>query len=366
MERQNPAPFAAVRQRRVPPVSPHSYGLYPHAFYQPEVYLAAFYTPSPPWLPLYAMTGPIRSKGGKVQPPRPPNAWILYRSHKLRELPPVKGRAQADVSKLISDLWKKEEDSVRLNYERMADQRKAEHQQMYPHYRFQPVKKEDKAKQREQQKLEKQRARAERKTRRGATPTASTTTTPAPPPPPSTEPVMPPVVYATPYGMPPGYTMMQMPYYMSYTNSEARFGPAGPSPSLSAAPSPPETVNSPSPLSKLAELPGPSTSNSVRTSPIPESQSSSASQPLPANTLCVPQSLLPGTQIPHPNPEITNPFPDMQAQATEQIQWPQLPHQQQQSELALSNGVLPQFPQDWNHPTSTQLPLVEVPNPEVS
>ena len=366
MERQNPASFAAVRQRRVPSVSPHSYGLYPHAFYQPSVYFAAFYTASPPWPPLYPMTGPIRSKGERVQPPRPPNAWILYRSHKLRELPPVQGRAQAVVSKLVSDMWKNESESVRLEYERMADQRKAEHQQMYPDYRFQPLKKGEKLKQREKLKQEKQQARSEKKTRRGATSTASTSTTSAPPPPPSTEPVMPPVVYATPYGMPPGYTMMQMPYYMSYTNSEARFGPAGPSPPLSAAPSPSETVNSPSPLSKSAELPQPSTSNSVRTSPIPESQVSSASQPLPANMLCVPQSLLPGTQIPPPNPEITHLFPDMQPQAIEQIRWPQLPHQQQQSELASSDGMLPQFPQDWNHTTSAQLPLVEAPNPEVS
>ena len=311
------------------------------------------------------MTGPIRTKDNadapKVQPPRPPNAWILYRSHKLRELPSEKGRVQADVSKTISDMWRNEEESVRLDYERLADQRKAEHQLKYPDYRFQPVKKEDKVKQREQQKLERQRARTGRKTKRGATPNSSTTAAPALPPPPI-EPVIPPaVVYATPYGMPPGYTMMQMPYYMpSYTSHEARFGRAGPSPPLSAASSPPETANSPSPLPQTAELPGPSTSNSIRASPIPESQSSFASQPLPANTLLyVPQSLLPGTQT---NADTAHPFPDMPPQATEQVQWPQL--LQQQAGLVSSNGVVPQLPQDWD-PTMSAQPLFAATNPEV-
>ncbi|KIJ19098.1 hypothetical protein PAXINDRAFT_70028, partial [Paxillus involutus ATCC 200175] len=98
------------------------------------------------------MTGPIRSNpiagssrqqpAYKVQPPRPPNAWILYRSDKLKDLPPSKERrAQADVSKLISNLWKNETEQVKLEYERMADARKAEHQRLYPSYRFQPMKK---------------------------------------------------------------------------------------------------------------------------------------------------------------------------------------------------------------------------------
>ncbi|KAL4080185.1 hypothetical protein V8B97DRAFT_1914264 [Scleroderma yunnanense] len=315
------------------------------------------------------MTGPIRSKdksadSNKVQPPRPPNAWILYRSHKLRQLPPDKGRAQADVSKMISSMWKNESDSVRLEYERMADERKAAHQLMYPDYRFQPVKKEEKAKQREQQKLQKQRARADKKSKRDATSTASTSAPALPPP--STVPVMPPpVVYATPYGMPPGYTMMQMPYIsQSYFTNEARFGPAGPSPPLSAAPSPPETEDSPSPLPVLDEQPGPSTSNSVRPLAVLESQGSSASQPLPANTLYMPQSLLPGVQVSPTNLDIAHPLPDMQSQTTEQAQWSQQPDQQQHSQTPLSTGSVPQLPPNWNHSTSAQLPPVETQNPQ--
>ncbi|KIK98564.1 hypothetical protein PAXRUDRAFT_55546, partial [Paxillus rubicundulus Ve08.2h10] len=98
------------------------------------------------------MAGPIRSNpiagssrqqpAYKVQPPRPPNAWILYRSDRLKELPPSKERrAQADVSKLISNMWKNEKEEVKLEYERMADAKKAEHQRLYPSYRFQPMKK---------------------------------------------------------------------------------------------------------------------------------------------------------------------------------------------------------------------------------
>ncbi|KAG2033502.1 high mobility group box domain-containing protein, partial [Suillus americanus] len=107
------------------------------------------------------MTGPIRSKGKarasdyeevkhlpQSQPPRPPNAWILYRSDKIKVLPPAqpgqRSRAQADVSKLISDMWRNESDAVKLEYERLADARKAEHQRLYPDYRFQPMKKEEK------------------------------------------------------------------------------------------------------------------------------------------------------------------------------------------------------------------------------
>src|SRR3954452_3795475 len=59
--------------------------------------------------PPNAMSAPLETPplpGRFVQPPRPPNAWILYRSDKLRQLPPTEPgnprRAQAEVSKMIS------------------------------------------------------------------------------------------------------------------------------------------------------------------------------------------------------------------------------------------------------------------------
>ncbi|EPQ57488.1 high mobility group box, partial [Gloeophyllum trabeum ATCC 11539] len=86
------------------------------------------------------MAGPSRTQ--TVQPPRPPNAWILYRSDKLKTLPPVPPgmprRAQADVSREISLMWKNEREEVRAQYERLAEVRKAQHQNAYPGYRYHP------------------------------------------------------------------------------------------------------------------------------------------------------------------------------------------------------------------------------------
>ncbi|KZT26796.1 hypothetical protein NEOLEDRAFT_1062187, partial [Neolentinus lepideus HHB14362 ss-1] len=92
------------------------------------------------------MAGPSRTT--IVQPPRPPNAWILYRSDKLREMPPVPPgmprRAQADVSREISQMWKNESEVVRSEYERLAEVRKAQHQNAYPGYRYHPISKAEK------------------------------------------------------------------------------------------------------------------------------------------------------------------------------------------------------------------------------
>lgn len=113
---------------------------------------------------LSSMPGPTRTKdsaaaGSDWQPPRPPNAWILYRSDKLRQLPPVEPggprRAQADVSRLIAQMWKSETEQTRTEYERRADAKKAEHAILYPNYRFQPQTKEQKEISRAQKKKDK-------------------------------------------------------------------------------------------------------------------------------------------------------------------------------------------------------------------
>ncbi|KAF9219590.1 hypothetical protein BS17DRAFT_384255 [Gyrodon lividus] len=311
------------------------------------------------------MTGPIRSNpiagssrqqpAYKVQPPRPPNAWILYRSDRLKDLPPSKERrAQADVSKLISEMWKNEKEEVKLEYERMADARKAEHQRLYPSYRFQPMKKEDKERIREERKQEREQARLAKKSR-GRSATAATTTAPTAPP----------LAYATPaYLMPTGYPPqmgMPHPYTVPY-QPEARFGPAGPSPPLSAASSPNETSASPEPQPRPEENTAPSTSTSARPSPSPESQvSSSSSQPLPANTLYLPQQPpLPGSQQPSPNPYATQTLP--QSQPSGPSQW-QLPPSQPQ--LPPTQGAMLPVPQlQWNDMPSTQFLHIDSQNPE--
>lgn len=84
--------------------------------------------------------------------PRPPNAWILYRSQKFREIQQdrdsqsrsgnaEKPKSQAEISKMISAMWASETREVKDRYEAMADEKKLAHQRMYPTYRYRPKKK---------------------------------------------------------------------------------------------------------------------------------------------------------------------------------------------------------------------------------
>ncbi|EUC54943.1 HMG (high mobility group) box protein [Rhizoctonia solani AG-3 Rhs1AP] len=107
---------------------------------------------------------------GKAQPPRPPNAWILYRSDKLKELatsqPPGPRKPQAEISKIISQLWQAEGPETKGMYEARAEEKKAEHAALYPDYKFAPMKKEDKAIMRKAQRLEKEEIRAAERNRK--------------------------------------------------------------------------------------------------------------------------------------------------------------------------------------------------------
>ncbi|KAG9102760.1 hypothetical protein FRC06_001212 [Ceratobasidium sp. 370] len=103
-------------------------------------------------------TRPDRTR--PAQPPRPPNAWILYRSDKLRELassqPPGPRKPQAEISKIISQMWSAEGPETKGLYEARAEEKKAEHAALYPDYKFAPMKKEDKALMRKAQRQEKE------------------------------------------------------------------------------------------------------------------------------------------------------------------------------------------------------------------
>ncbi|KAF8684246.1 hypothetical protein RHS04_01666 [Rhizoctonia solani] len=112
--------------------------------------------------------------GGKAQPPRPPNAWILYRSDKLKELATQQTsgprKPQAEISKIISQMWQQEGPDTKGKYETRAEEKKAEHAALYPDYKFAPMKKEDKAMLRKAQRLEKEeirQAERNRKKRKG-------------------------------------------------------------------------------------------------------------------------------------------------------------------------------------------------------
>ncbi|KAK4052413.1 hypothetical protein OIV83_002215 [Microbotryomycetes sp. JL201] len=73
--------------------------------------------------------------------PRPPNAWILYRSAQIQRLKAdavVSKKPQAEISKLIGFMWRDESNATKLYYEDLAAVKKAEHQRLYPDYAFKP------------------------------------------------------------------------------------------------------------------------------------------------------------------------------------------------------------------------------------
>ncbi len=164
----------------------------------------------------------MAGSSSSAKPPRPPNAWILFRSDMVRVMPkPATGAAQQSVvSKAISKLWAEADPAIKHEYERRAEIRKQEHAEMYPDYRFQPVKKEDKERQKEEAKQAKERSRRSGRKDRGSnrlrtvTPTASTSAVTTAP---------------FPYAIPHFYPLSSQPFHPA---------PHGPTPPMSAAPSP--------------------------------------------------------------------------------------------------------------------------------
>lgn len=93
-----------------------------------------------------------RSEPAEPHTPRPPNAWILYRSQKFREIQQIresqsragsseKPKSQAEISRIISQMWQNETTEVKQKFEALADEKKLAHQRMYPTYRYRPKKK---------------------------------------------------------------------------------------------------------------------------------------------------------------------------------------------------------------------------------
>jgi hypothetical protein len=90
---------------------------------------------SPPEFPESSRMDPrddLGSGSSKRGPkaPRPPNAWILYRSAMLSRMSQdggLAGRQQAELSKIIAERWRSESTQVRRHYEHEAERRKLEH-----------------------------------------------------------------------------------------------------------------------------------------------------------------------------------------------------------------------------------------------
>ncbi|KAF8520375.1 hypothetical protein BU17DRAFT_65397 [Hysterangium stoloniferum] len=245
-------------------------------------------------------------------PPRPPNAWILYRSDKLKALPsPEPGmprKPQADISKIISSMWRMESTAVRSEYEHLSEVKKAEHHTKYPHYRFQPKKKSEKDRIRAEKQAMKERARKSRKqnarSRRGIAP--------APQP-----------LFTT----------------------EARFGPAGPSPPASGSSTPPTSLG------------GGQFQFTIHSQPMPP-----ANRPTPPTNHPTPSA---STSAVYPPPPVSASFPSLAApqpgvpqRPPSASDWQPRTHEQQQQDrqtqqfnsLWLDTGSQLPPPENTNHP----------------
>ncbi|RHZ89804.1 hypothetical protein Glove_9g249 [Diversispora epigaea] len=79
------------------------------------------------------------SKVKVKKPPRPPNAFILYRRAKQPGIVAKnQGITNNEVSKEIGRMWHEEPPEVRSKFQKMADAAKQEHMKKYPEYRYRP------------------------------------------------------------------------------------------------------------------------------------------------------------------------------------------------------------------------------------
>nr|AHL24885.1 mating-type protein MAT1-1-3 [Ophiostoma himal-ulmi] len=69
--------------------------------------------------------------------PRPPNAWIIYRSQKSKEIRKQIPHATAGyISTVVSKMWKLESRETRLCYNSKAIEAQKLHREMYPGYKY--------------------------------------------------------------------------------------------------------------------------------------------------------------------------------------------------------------------------------------
>ncbi|CAI2162759.1 12467_t:CDS:1 [Funneliformis geosporum] len=81
-------------------------------------------------------------KNEAKRPPRPPNAFILYRKAKQPMITKEVGQiSNNDISKILANLWKNEPEEIKLHWRKIADRKKMEHMQANPGYIYQPKKK---------------------------------------------------------------------------------------------------------------------------------------------------------------------------------------------------------------------------------
>ncbi|CAG8433052.1 8594_t:CDS:2 [Diversispora eburnea] len=84
--------------------------------------------------------GGIVTKAVKPKkPPRPPNAFILYRRSKQPGIVAAnEGITNNEVSKQVGEMWHKEPLEEKMRFQRMADEAKLQHMEKYPEYKYRP------------------------------------------------------------------------------------------------------------------------------------------------------------------------------------------------------------------------------------
>ncbi|KAG6887995.1 hypothetical protein C0995_011100 [Termitomyces sp. Mi166 len=82
---------------------------------------------------------PAPKKQARIK--RPPNAWVLYRSDKQKEIQeknPSRKFKLGEMSGIISELWAEESEVVIRKYELLANKKLLEHRKAHPNYKYQP------------------------------------------------------------------------------------------------------------------------------------------------------------------------------------------------------------------------------------
>ncbi|GAA5988733.1 hypothetical protein JCM10908_006144 [Rhodotorula pacifica] len=93
---------------------------------------------------------PTTSRRGRPEgrPPRPMNAWLLFRTAQLKllqkENPDGLRKSQGELSKMIAEMWRNCDPEVRQSFEDLAKKRKDEFRLAYPDYRYGPTKEKPK------------------------------------------------------------------------------------------------------------------------------------------------------------------------------------------------------------------------------
>ncbi|TRM69754.1 hypothetical protein BD626DRAFT_533301 [Schizophyllum amplum] len=182
-------------------------------------------------------TRKTRQSANDIKVPRPPNAWILFRSHISKELREAHNNGtippqQSEVSTTISQMWKNLNVEQRRHWERKAEEEAHKHKRLHPNYKYQPQKKEDKERERELKKFERAQARREQDAaKQRAAKGKGRRTLAGPRCVPSNAPPVQALPFPVQYRVP-GYTP-------DATDADfASFSPHGPSPPASAASSP--------------------------------------------------------------------------------------------------------------------------------